>query len=83
LARFYAYKQIAFDKPRSVPVEQVPAEVLDEFYMSGDSETIIRLLEEYVRGGHIIPWNVTGMFDLERVRSSYKVLKEVLAYVKR
>jgi phthiodiolone/phenolphthiodiolone dimycocerosates ketoreductase len=65
-------------------IEQVPMEVLDEFYMSGDSETMIRLLEEYVREGlqHIILWNVTGMFDLERVRSSYKVLKEVLAYVK-
>jgi len=66
-------------------IEQVPAEVLDEFYMSGDSETIIRLLEEHVRKDlqHIILWNVTDMFDLERVRSSYKVLKEVLAYVKR
>jgi len=52
--------------------------------MSGDSEMMIKLLEEYVREGlqHIILWNVTGMFDLERVRSSYKVLKEVLAYVK-
>ena len=65
-------------------IEQVPTEVLDEFYMSGSSETMIKLLEEYVRAGlqHIILWNVTGMFDLERVRSSYKVLKEVLAYVK-
>ena len=65
-------------------IEQVPTEVLDEFYMSGDSETIIKLLEEYTSEGlqHIILWNVTGMFDLGRVRSSYKVLKEVLAYVK-
>jgi hypothetical protein len=27
-------------------------------------------------------WNATGMFDLEKTRSSYKVLKEVLAFVK-
>jgi len=65
-------------------IEQFPTEVLDEFYMSGDSETMIKLLEEYVREGlqHIILWNVTGMFDLGRVRSSFFLLKEVLAYVK-
>jgi phthiodiolone/phenolphthiodiolone dimycocerosates ketoreductase len=65
-------------------IEQVPAEVLDEFYMSGGAEEIIKLLEEYVKQGlrHIILWNVTGMFDLSKVKSSYKVLKEVLGYVK-
>ncbi|MFW9911677.1 MAG: LLM class flavin-dependent oxidoreductase [Candidatus Thorarchaeota archaeon] len=65
-------------------IEQIPDEVLDEFYISGDAETIIKMLEEYARAGlnHIILWNVTGMFDLERVKSSYKVLKEILAYVK-
>ncbi|MFW9800327.1 MAG: hypothetical protein ACFFD9_07820, partial [Candidatus Thorarchaeota archaeon] len=65
-------------------IDQVPKEVLDEFYMSGGSEEIIKMLEEYCRAGlkHMILWNATGMFDLERVRSSYKVLKEVLNYVK-
>ncbi len=65
-------------------MDQVPEAVLDEFYMAGDSEAIIKKLEEYARVGlnHMIVWNVTGMFDLERVRSSYKVLKEVLAYIK-
>jgi len=65
-------------------IEQIPDEVLDEFYISGDAETIIKMLEEYARAGlnHIILWNVTGMFDLERVKSSYNVLKEILAYVK-
>lgn len=65
-------------------IEQVPKEVVDEFYISGDSEAIIKMLEEYCRFGlkHMILWNVTGMFDLERVKSSYKVVKEVLDYVK-
>ncbi|MFW9803965.1 MAG: LLM class flavin-dependent oxidoreductase, partial [Candidatus Thorarchaeota archaeon] len=65
-------------------IEQVPKEVLDWFYIAGNAETIIKKLEEYARAGmnHIILWNITGMFDLERVRSSYKVLKEILAYVK-
>ena len=79
------YIPMRYDRETTLKaIEQVPTEVLDEFYMSGDSETMIKLLEEYVREGlqHIILWNVTGIFDLERVRSSYKVLKEVLAYVK-
>ncbi|NHJ12532.1 MAG: LLM class flavin-dependent oxidoreductase [Candidatus Thorarchaeota archaeon] len=65
-------------------MESVPVEVVDEFYMSGGTEEIISLLEEYTREGlnHIILWNSTGMFDLEKTRSSYKVLKEVLNYVK-
>ncbi|NHI83048.1 MAG: LLM class flavin-dependent oxidoreductase [Candidatus Thorarchaeota archaeon] len=65
-------------------IESVPPEVLNEFYMSGGTEDIISLLEKYVHEGldHIILWNSTGMFDLEKTRSSYKVLKEVLSYVK-
>ncbi|MGQ4911381.1 MAG: LLM class flavin-dependent oxidoreductase [Candidatus Thorarchaeota archaeon] len=64
--------------------EQVPADVLRSFYMVGDSEHILHQLEDYVSRGlqHIILWNVTGMFDLEKTRPSYKVLKEILAYVK-
>ncbi|MHA2380168.1 MAG: LLM class flavin-dependent oxidoreductase [Candidatus Thorarchaeota archaeon] len=85
---FYAltdYVPMRYDRETTMKaIEQVPTEVLDEFYMSGDSEAIIKMLEEYCRFGlqHMILWNVTGMFDLERVRSSYKVLKEVLTYVK-
>ncbi len=65
-------------------MELVPDEVLREFYMCGSSETIIKMLEEYVRNGlqHIILWNTTGMFDLERTRSSFKVMKEILDYIK-
>jgi phthiodiolone/phenolphthiodiolone dimycocerosates ketoreductase len=65
-------------------IEKVPDAVLHEFYMSGGSDGIIKKLEEYARQGlqHIIIWNTTGMFDLDKTRSSYKVMKEVLAYVK-
>ncbi|MGY5874360.1 MAG: LLM class flavin-dependent oxidoreductase [Candidatus Thorarchaeota archaeon] len=64
-------------------IDQMPDEVLREFYMLGDAEAIIKKLEEYTRVGlkHIILWNTTGMFDLERTRSSYKVLKNVLEYI--
>jgi hypothetical protein len=50
----------------------------------GDSEAMIKTLEEYMRQGlqHVILWNTTGMFDLEKTRSSFKVMKEVLTYVK-
>ncbi len=65
-------------------IKQVPTEVLNEFYMTGDADAIIGMLEEYAKNGlqHIILWNSTGMFDLEKTRSSYKIMKEVLAYVK-
>jgi phthiodiolone/phenolphthiodiolone dimycocerosates ketoreductase len=65
-------------------MDQVPMEILREFYMHGDADTIIGKLEDYVKHGlqHIILWNVTGMFDLQKTRESYRILKEVLAYVK-
>jgi len=65
-------------------MESVPIEVLKTFYSYGNAESVIKDLEEYVRQGlrHIIVWNMTGMLDLEKTRSSYKVLKEILAYVK-
>ncbi|RDE12616.1 MAG: hypothetical protein C4K47_07725 [Candidatus Thorarchaeota archaeon] len=65
-------------------IEEVPDAVLHEFYMCGCCDDMIKKLEEYVRQGlqHIILWNTTGMFDLDKTRSSYKVMKEVLAYVK-
>jgi phthiodiolone/phenolphthiodiolone dimycocerosates ketoreductase len=65
-------------------LESVPAEVLRAFYMIGDAESIIKQLEEYAHHGlqHIILWNATGMFNLEKTKPSYKILKEVLSYVK-
>ncbi len=65
-------------------IEQVPQEVLDSFYMSGDSDSIIKQLEEYVRQGldHIILWNATGMYDLSKTKSSFGVMKEVLSYIR-
>jgi phthiodiolone/phenolphthiodiolone dimycocerosates ketoreductase len=65
-------------------IDQVPSEVLREFYMCGDADSIIKSLEEYVREGlnHIILWNSTGMFELDRARTSFKVLKQILEYVK-
>ncbi len=65
-------------------IDSVPEDILHAFYMIGDSETIIKELEEYTRNGlkHIILWNATGMFDLEKTRQSYKVMKEVLEYVR-
>ncbi len=65
-------------------INQVPQEVLQDFYMTGDAESIIKQLEAYVLQGldHIILWNSTGMFDLSKTKSSYGVMKEVLAYVK-
>ncbi|MBD3404873.1 MAG: LLM class flavin-dependent oxidoreductase [Candidatus Lokiarchaeota archaeon] len=63
---------------------QVPREILQEFYIMGDKEAIIKRMEEYTRKGleHAILWNATGMFDLEKTRTSYRIMKEVLQYVR-
>ena len=44
----------------------------------------IQKTQEYVLQGldHIILWNATGMYNLSKTKSSYSVMKEVLAYVK-
>ncbi len=65
-------------------IDRVPQEILESFYVAGDADSVLDILEEYMKQGleHIIMWNVTGMFDLERTRSSYRIMKEILEYVK-
>jgi phthiodiolone/phenolphthiodiolone dimycocerosates ketoreductase len=79
------YVPMRYERERVLrAIDEVPDDVLREFYMRGSADIMIKNLEEYVRQGlqHIILWNTTGMFDLDKTRSSYKVMKEVLAYVK-
>ncbi len=79
------YVPMRYSRERTLEaIEQVPDAVLREFYMLGDAETIISRLEEYVHEGlqHIILWNSTGMFDLEKTKDSYRIMKEILTYVK-
>jgi phthiodiolone/phenolphthiodiolone dimycocerosates ketoreductase len=65
-------------------IDQVPEDVLRAFYMMGNADEMIKQLEDYVSQGlqHVILWNATGMFDLEKTRSSYGIMKEILQYVK-
>ncbi|TFF91189.1 LLM class flavin-dependent oxidoreductase [Candidatus Thorarchaeota archaeon] len=65
-------------------IEKVPQEILERFYISGGTDSVLGVLEEYMEHGldHMIMWNVTGMFDLEKTRSSYRIMKEILEYVK-
>jgi phthiodiolone/phenolphthiodiolone dimycocerosates ketoreductase len=65
-------------------IEEVPREILENFYMMGDAEAMIKKLEKYCSQGlrHIILWNATGMFDLSKTKASYGVMKEILSYVK-
>jgi phthiodiolone/phenolphthiodiolone dimycocerosates ketoreductase len=79
------YVPMRFDKETTMKaMAEVPKEILNDFYMTGDAESIIKQLEEYVLQGldHIILWNATGMYDLSKTKSSYGVMKEVLSYVK-
>jgi len=79
------YIPMRYDRATTLAaINQVPQEVLNSFYMTGGSESIIKQLEEYVRTGldHIILWNATGMYDLSKTKSSFGVMKEVLAYIR-
>ena len=65
-------------------LDQVSPEVMEEFFLHGTKEDIIKQMEEYYRVGlrHIIFWNVTGMIDPSQNRSSLSILLDILAYVK-
>ncbi len=79
------YIPMRYDRKTTLAaMEKVPLDVLKGFVMVGGTEAIIKQLEEFVRQGleHMVMWNVSGMMDLEKIRSSYKIMKEVLAYVK-
>jgi phthiodiolone/phenolphthiodiolone dimycocerosates ketoreductase len=79
------YVPMRYDRKTTLDaIEKVPLEVLQEFYMAGDKETLIGILEDLVKQGleHVILWNATGMFDLEKTKPSYNTIKEILAYVK-
>ena len=79
------YVPMRYDRKTTLDaIEKVPQEVLQEFYLAGNKETMIKTLEDFTKQGleHVILWNSTGMFDLEKTRSSYKMIKEILTYVK-
>ncbi len=79
------YVPMRYDRETTLSaIDEVPEEVLREFFMIGTADSFIKLLEDYAKQGlnHCILWNSTGMFDLEKTRSSYKIMKEVMAYVK-
>ena len=79
------YVPMRYDRETTLKaIGAVPQRVLENFYMMGDAESMIKRLEDYAAQGlkHIILWNATGMFDLSKTKSSYGVMKEVLSYVK-
>ncbi|MHA2079824.1 MAG: LLM class flavin-dependent oxidoreductase [Candidatus Thorarchaeota archaeon] len=79
------YVPMRYDRQTTLSaMEKVPKEVLQEFYMTGDTEKMIKQLEDFTKQGleHCIMWNASGMFDLGKIKSSYKIMKEVIAYVK-
>ena len=79
------YIPMRYDRKTTLDaIEKVPQEVLQEFFMCADTEGMIKLLEDYAKQGleHCIMWNASGMFNLEKIKSSYKIMKEVISYVK-
>ncbi len=79
------YIPMRYDRETTLKaMDQVPDEILREFYMLGDAESIIKQLEKYTEVGleHIVLWNVSPMMNLEKSRESYRIMKEILQYVK-
>lgn len=79
------YVPMRYERDRVLEaIDQVPADVLHTFYMTGNADDILKQLEDYASQGleHIILWNATGMFDLEKTKASYGIMKEILTHVK-
>ncbi|MFX1536205.1 MAG: LLM class flavin-dependent oxidoreductase [Promethearchaeota archaeon] len=65
-------------------IKKVPLEVIQEIYLWGTPDDIIEKLNGYVEAGleHLIIWNETFIGDVNKIRSSYSCLKEVMSYFK-
>ncbi len=65
-------------------IDQVSPEVMEIVFLHGTRDEIIKHLEEYYRVGlrHIIFWNITGMIDPTKYRTSLSILLEILDYMK-
>lgn len=65
-------------------LDQVPLVVMETFFLHGTKEDIIKQLEAYYKIGlrSIIFWNLTGMIDPTRNRSSLSILLEILDYIR-
>ena len=74
----YPYKEV------SDMLKGVPEKLLEEFYIHGTADEVIKKLEEYVRVGlkHVLIWNLTATCNYHRSKNSFKELKKVLGYIK-
>lgn len=64
-------------------LEKVPPG-LENAYLHGTDEDILKKLEEYVAAGlkHVVLWNLTGMMEPSKHFESVDVLKKVVSYIK-
>lgn len=65
-------------------IESVPLSVAKKAYLYGSVDDIIGCLEDYVDEGmeHLVFWNETFFGDPEKLSSSYKLLGNVVDYLK-
>ena len=66
-------------------IRKVPDELGEHYYLHGNSEDIIKKLEEYGKAGlqHAVIWNLTPLFDYKKTRSSFEVIRKVAEYFKK
>ena len=62
----------------------VPEEISHDFTLHGTPDEIVAEIREYEKAGvrHIVPWNMTFLGDVTKVRESFHLLDEVVAALK-
>jgi len=65
-------------------INDIPFNVIDNFFTHGNSDEIIQLIKQYADVGckHFVFWNFTGMIDQHKYHESNKILLDVLHYFK-
>lgn len=65
-------------------IDAIPDEIAHEFTFHGTPDELVAQIREYEAVGlkHIVPWNVTFLGDVTKVRESFHLMDEVLAALK-
>ncbi len=65
-------------------IEKIPDRCIEKFYVHGTEEEVIKIVEDFYKAGcrHLVFWNFTGMFMLEKYAESNQILSNILNYVK-
>jgi phthiodiolone/phenolphthiodiolone dimycocerosates ketoreductase len=65
-------------------IDKIPSKMCDDNTLHGTPDDIISKIEDYAKVGlqHIVIYNTTYLADITKIKSSFGLLKKVLAYFK-